>query len=78
MITRFLQVRVTTRANISELMQNGENWAAKLRSPPVDGKANEELIGLVAKAFGCGRASVTIKSGAASRTKLVKVTVEEA
>ena len=31
---------------------NGE-FIAHLRSPPVDGKANAELIALVARHFGC-------------------------
>jgi uncharacterized protein YggU (UPF0235/DUF167 family) len=39
----------------------------------VDGKANEELISLVAKQFGCAKSKVSIKSGAASRVKLVRI-----
>jgi uncharacterized protein (TIGR00251 family) len=46
---------------------------AKLKSPPVDGKANAELVALVAERFGCSKAAVSIKSGAAGRTKLVRV-----
>jgi uncharacterized protein (TIGR00251 family) len=48
-------------------------WVARLKSPPVDGKANEELIALVAEHFGCRKAQVVIKAGAAGRMKLVKV-----
>ena len=48
-------------------------WLAQLKSPPVDGKANEELVALIAKQFGCRRSVITIKSGAAGRTKLVKI-----
>jgi hypothetical protein len=50
-------------------------WLARLKAPPVDGKANAELIRLVAKQFGCTRSAVSIKSGAGSRTKLVKIEV---
>jgi uncharacterized protein YggU (UPF0235/DUF167 family) len=39
----------------------------------VDGKANEELVALVARRFKCRRAAVSIKAGASGRTKLVKV-----
>jgi len=39
----------------------------------VDGKANEELIALVAKHFGCRKAAVSIRSGASGRMKLVKI-----
>ena len=69
-----LQVKVKPRAKVSELRQTADGtWIAKLKSPPVDGKANEELVGLVADAFRCRKAAVTIKAGAAGRTKLVRV-----
>jgi hypothetical protein len=48
-------------------------WTARLKSPPVEGKANEELIALVARTFRCRKAAVAIKSGASGRTKLVKI-----
>jgi uncharacterized protein (TIGR00251 family) len=69
-----LQVKVRPRAKASELTQEADGtWVAKLKSPPVDGKANEELVGLVAEKFGCRKADVTIKAGASGRTKLVQV-----
>jgi hypothetical protein len=48
-------------------------WVATLKSSPVDGKANEELIALVAERLHCRRSAVRITSGAAGRTKLVRV-----
>jgi uncharacterized protein YggU (UPF0235/DUF167 family) len=39
----------------------------------VDGKANAELIALVAKHFGCTRSCVSIVSGATARVKLVRI-----
>lgn len=69
-----LQVKVKPRAKVSELSQAADGtWIAKLKSPPVDGKANEELVALVAEKFACRKAAVTIKAGAAGRTKLVIV-----
>jgi uncharacterized protein YggU (UPF0235/DUF167 family) len=46
---------------------------ATLKSSPVDGRANEELVALVAERFHCRKAAVSIKAGAAGRTKLVRV-----
>lgn len=43
----------------------------RLRSPPVEGAANEELIAILAKAFGLPRRAVTIAAGAHARTKRV-------
>lgn len=69
-----LQVKVKPRARVSELSQAPDGtWIAKLKAPPVDGKANEELIALVAERFHCRRAAVEIKAGASGRMKLVKV-----
>jgi uncharacterized protein len=72
-----LQVKVKPRARVSELSQAADGtWIAKLKSPPVDGRANEELVRLVAEKFQCGRAAVTIKAGASGRTKLVRVAAQ--
>lgn len=71
---RVIEVRVKPNSRVSLLEQQKDGtWLAQIKSPPVDGKANEELIALVAKRFGCRKAAVSIKSGAASRTKLVRI-----
>ena len=69
-----LQVKVKPRARESALAQAADGtWIARLKSPPVDGKANQELVGLVAAHFGVRKAAVVIKAGASGRTKLVQV-----
>ena len=69
-----IQVKVKPRARVSLLTPDkGGGWLAQLKSPPVDGKANEELVALVARHFGCRKSAVSIKSGASSRTKLVQI-----
>jgi len=69
-----LQVRVKPGASASLLeRQEDGTWLAHLRALPVDGKANAELIGLVARHFGCRKAQVSIRSGATGRSKLVDV-----
>ena len=72
-----LQVKVKPRARVSELSQAADGtWVARLKAPPVDGKANEELVALVAEKFHCRKAAVTIKAGASGRMKLVRVAAE--
>ena len=74
MATVLMQIKVKPKARSSELVQVPDGtWLARLKSPPVDGKANEELVALVAAHFKCRKAAVSIKSGASGRTKLVKV-----
>ncbi len=67
-------VRVVPRASRREVagVQDG---ALKLRitAAPVEGKANEECIRLLAEALGVKKAQVTIISGHTARTKTVSV-----
>jgi len=75
--TKTIRVKVTPNARASSLEQisDGNLWQAKLKSPPVDGKANAELVALVAERFGCRKSAVSIKSGASGRMKLVQIEV---
>ena len=74
MASVMLQVRVKPNARTSSLRQVEDgSWLAQLKSAPVDGKANDELIALVAEHFHCRKAAVVIKSGISGRKKLVKV-----
>jgi uncharacterized protein (TIGR00251 family) len=69
-----IAVKVKPNSRVSLLTQaEGSAWLAQLKSPPVDGKANEELIALVARHFGCRKSAVSLKSGASARTKLVRI-----
>ncbi len=71
---KMIQVKVKPSARVSVLMEESPGvWSAQLKSPPVDGKANEELVALVAKEFGCRKSAVFIKSGASGRMKLVRI-----
>ena len=69
-----LKIKVKPNAQVSSLVQEPDGtWTARLKSPPVDGKANKELIALVAERFRCGKAVVEIRSGASGRMKLVRI-----
>jgi uncharacterized protein (TIGR00251 family) len=69
-----IQVKVKPNSRASQLERNEDGtWLAQLKSLPIDGKANEELIALIAKHFRCRKAAVSIKSGASGRTKLVRI-----
>jgi uncharacterized protein YggU (UPF0235/DUF167 family) len=73
---QFLEIKVKPGARASLLRQDDAGrWSAQLKALPVDGKANAELVALVAKHFGCAKSAVSIKIGAGARTKLVKVEV---
>ena len=74
-----LAVRVTPGARKSEFT----GWTAdekgrpvlllKLAAPPVDGKANTELVSFLAKALGCAKGQITLLRGTSSRQKAVEL-----
>jgi uncharacterized protein YggU (UPF0235/DUF167 family) len=69
-----IRVKVKPNSRISAFEQaEGGLWLARLRAAPIDGKANEELIALVADHFQCRKSAVSIKSGASGRMKLVRI-----
>lgn len=69
-----LLIKVKPNAKSSALLQQPDgSWLATLKSPPVDGKANAELIALVAKQMKVPRSSVSIKTGAGAKLKRVVV-----
>ena len=73
---QIIQVKVKPNSRSSLLEQRDDGtWLAQIKSPPVDGKANEELIGLVAKHFGCRKSDVSITSGGSGRVKLVRIEI---
>ena len=69
-----IQIRVKPKARecVLEPLADG-TWLARVKAAPVDGKANVELIRLVAKHFGLRQSQVSIKSGGWGRTKLVRI-----
>jgi uncharacterized protein (TIGR00251 family) len=69
-----ISVKVKPNSRVSVLMQAEDGaWLAQLKSAPVDGKANEELVSLVANHFRCRKSAVSLKSGASARTKLIQI-----
>ena len=51
----------------------GGELEVQVAAPPVDGAANAELLRTVAAHFGVPKSSVTLESGATSRSKLVRL-----
>lgn len=67
-----VKVKPSARASTFEAAPDG-TWLAQLKSAPVEGKANEELIALVARHFECRKSCVSIKSGTSGRLKWVRI-----
>jgi uncharacterized protein (TIGR00251 family) len=71
-----LRVKVIPRSPRSEIVGTLADGTLKVRiaAPPERGKANAELIALLAAKFDVARANVEIVSGHAAGLKLVRIT----
>jgi len=68
------RVRVVPRASRSGIAGvQDDALKLRIRAPPVEGKANDECIRLLAELLGVKRGQVTIIAGHTSRTKTVAV-----
>jgi hypothetical protein len=73
-----MSVKVKPNSKIQKVIEEADgSLTINLKSPPVDGKANEELIKLLAEKFDIPKSDIKIKSGLSSRQKLVEITLEE-
>lgn len=74
-----LSVRLTPKAaaeRIVGVVENGHGgWALKIgvTAPPVDGKANDALIKLLARRFGLKQRDFAIASGSTDRSKVIEI-----
>jgi uncharacterized protein len=74
MTATFIRVKVKPNARSCALTQLPDgSWLAQVKSAAMKGRANAELIALVAGHFHCGKAAVSIRTGATGRLKLVRI-----
>jgi uncharacterized protein (TIGR00251 family) len=73
--TLVLELHVQPGASRTEVAgTHGDALKVRLAAPPVDGKANAELLRFLAEAFGVPRRDVTLLRGESSRAKVVRIT----
>jgi uncharacterized protein (TIGR00251 family) len=68
-----IKVRVKARSSREEVVKSGDEYVVHVRAAPVEGKANEAVIRLLAQKFGVPRSSVKISSGLTGRTKIIEI-----
>ena len=69
-----LSLHVQPQARRTEVAgPHGDSLKIRLAAPPLDNRANEELVAFVAGRFGVARRDVTLLSGAKSREKRLEV-----
>ncbi|MCU0518158.1 MAG: DUF167 domain-containing protein [Oscillatoria sp. Prado101] len=69
-----IKVKVKPNSKQQTIIEEPDgSLTVQLKSPPVDGKANEELIKLLAVKFDVPKSQIRIKSGLSSKNKLVEI-----
>jgi len=69
-----LWIHVQPRAGKTEIVGRYDDAIKiRLKSPPVDGAANEELVRFLAKTVGVSRQEVRVASGKTARRKRVEI-----
>jgi uncharacterized protein len=70
-----LDIKVSPKSSRSMvILDQSSTIKVYLNSPPVDGRANEECIRLLAKAIGIPKSHIEIEKGASSRNKRIAIT----
>lgn len=69
-----ISVRVKPKSKQQNIEQNSEGvWIINLKSAPIDGKANQELINVIAEKFKVKKSQITIKSGLSNHNKIIEI-----
>lgn len=69
-----LSIRVEPRSSKSEIVGlHGEKLKIKIKAPPVDNKANKEVIALLADTLKIKKADISIAFGKNSKDKIVEI-----
>jgi hypothetical protein len=68
----YIKVIPRSSRNLVEKINEGE-YRVHLTAPPVDGKANEALIKLLAEHFSVAKSAIEIVGGKSSSRKMVDV-----
>ncbi len=69
-----IYIKVSPKSSRNEIVQISEGeYKVKLTAAPVDGKANEALVVILAKHFGVAKSCIKIVGGKSAKTKIVDI-----
>ena len=75
-------MRVVPGARTTQVVGRlGEAWKIRVQAPPERGRANDEVVSLLAHALGVPRSEIRVVSGHTTRDKVVeldRISLEEA
>ena len=68
-----IQVKAKPNSRTEEVSQEGDSFVVKVKEPPMEGKANQAVVKLLAEHFGVRQSQVRILSGFRSRNKVIEI-----
>jgi uncharacterized protein (TIGR00251 family) len=68
-----INVHVKPRSRVEAVEQTEEGYVVRVTAPPVDNKANEAVVRILADHFKVSKSSVNIVRGSTSRRKIVEI-----
>lgn len=70
-----ISIRVTPRARKNEIVEVLSDLTVKIRltAPPVEGKANKELVKFLSEVLGAPKSDIEIVAGQTGRDKIVSI-----
>ncbi len=68
----FVKVKPNSKVEKIEKI-DGTHFSISVKAPPVEGKANEAIVELIANYFNVPRSRVKIISGFSSRNKVIEI-----
>lgn len=76
-MSRIIDVKVKPNSKQSKVEASDDGTLiAFVKAQPIDGKANAELISLIANHFGIHKRQVTIRTGASGRMKRIELDIK--
>jgi len=73
MIIKLMVIPRSSQSRVVPINQENKEYLVYLHSPPIDGKANEELKDLLSKHFKVPKSKILIKTGKNSRHKFIEI-----
>ncbi len=69
-----LSIHVKPNSKEQKIIQENDNLVVSLKSPPIKGKANKELLKLIKKKINIPDMNVCLLSGLQNRDKIIQIT----
>ena len=69
-----INIKAIPRSNVSHIEEDlMGNLKVRVKAPPINGQANQELIGLLAEYYNVSKSQIEIIKGRTSRNKVIRI-----